>query len=236
MFALSAFALLAVPAHLPSPAATERLQNNLAVALKDLFLSVLPDPLFEDAKHWGQQERNLRGQMKNHGRWWKLRIEGRRFPTGLNVRVVDLKPAGKDRQTFILVIDMNAQILLERQTWLRGVRLYSGSTRARVELHMAITCEMLTRFVTPKGALLPEVVFRLRVVDSQFRYDKLVVEHTAGVGGDAAELLGDAVISIVKQVKPSLERKLFDKAKAAVLKAGDSKELRIGINGVTKSK
>jgi hypothetical protein len=216
--------------------ALQKKQTQLASQLKDLFLTVLPDPLFEDASHWGRQERNLRGQMKNDGRWWKLRMEGRQFPNGLSVRVEDLQPGGKNRQTFSLYIDMVTNIVLERQTWLRGVRLYSGSTRARVKICLSLACEAVTRLETPKGATLPEVVFRFRVINSFLHYDDLVIEHTAGVGGDTAKYLGELVLSIIKQVKPSLERKLFERANAAILKAGDSKEIRIGLNGVSRSK
>jgi hypothetical protein len=222
--------------HLPSQAATQKMQAQLASSLKELFLGVLPEPLYEDNTHWGGQAKNLRGQMKNDGRWWKLRMEGRQFPNGLTVRIEDLKPAGKDRQTFSLYIDIHSNIFLDRQTWLNGVRLYSGSTRARVQLHLALACEIVTRLETPKGALVPELVFRFRVLNSYMHYDNLVVEHTAGVGGDAAKYIGEALVSIVKQTKPSLERKLVERANAAILKAGDSKEIRVGLNGVTKSK
>jgi len=230
-------AYLAPP--LPKPAvdpAVQKKQDQLAAQLKELLLGVLPDPLYEDASHWGRQERNLRGQMKNDGRWWKLRLEGRQWPNGLSVRVEDLRPGGKNRQTFSLYIDLMTNILLERQTWLRGVRLYSGSTRARVKIQLSLACEILSRLETPKGASFPELVFRFRILNSFMSYDDLVVEHTAGVGGDAAKYLGELVLSIIKQVKPSLERKLFERANAAILKAGDSKEIRIGLNGVSRSK
>jgi hypothetical protein len=131
---------------------------------------------------------------------------------------------------------MVTNIVLERQTWLRGVRLYSGSTRARVKISLSLACEAVTRLETPKGATLPEVVFRFRVINSFLHYEDLVIEHTAGVGGDTAKYLGELVLSIIKQVKPSLERKLFERANAAILKAGDSKEIRIGLNGVSRSK
>jgi hypothetical protein len=44
------------------------------------------------------------------------------------------------------------------------------------------------------------------------------------------------VMKLVKQVKPSLERRLLDKANAAIIKAGDSKEVRIGLGGVSREK
>ncbi|MFQ3592996.1 MAG: hypothetical protein SNJ82_07375 [Gemmataceae bacterium] len=220
----------------PVDPARHKKQTQLAAQLKELFLGVLPDPLYEDSSHWGRQERNLRGQLKNDGRWWKLRLEGRQLPNGLSVRIEDLQPGGKNRQTFSLYIDLMTNVLLERQTWLKGVRLYSGSTRARVKIQLSLACEIVSRLETPKGAMLPELVFRFRILNSFLSYDDLVVEHTAGVGGDTAKYLGELVLSIIKHIKPSLEVKLFERANAAILKAGDSKEIRIGLNGVSRGK
>jgi hypothetical protein len=75
----------------------------------------------------------------------------------------------------------------------------------------------------------PDIVFRVRVTDARLTYDNVVVEHTLGVGGDAAKLLGDALLDAVKQWKPSLERDLLIKANKAIIKAGDTKEVRISI-------
>ena len=73
------------------------------------------------------------------------------------------------------------------------------------------------------------MIVRLHVLSSSFGYDDVVVEHTAGVGGDAAKVLGELMLGIVKQAKPSLERKLIEKANAAVVKAGDTKEVRVSL-------
>ncbi len=208
---------------------------KLAASLRELLLESLPDPLYVDAKHWGIQAKGPRGKMRNDGRWWKLKITRRGHPAAaLDVR--DMRPVGKDRKAFTLVLDMPAQIDLERQTWLLGTRLYSGSTRARVMLHLTLDCEIETRLETPKDALLPDVVFRLRVIRSDFKHDAIVVEHTAGVGGDAARTIGDVVLAIVKQAKPSLERSLIAKANAAILKAGDTKEVRLSLSKAAEGK
>ncbi|MGL4555671.1 MAG: hypothetical protein ACRC33_31265 [Gemmataceae bacterium] len=234
MTCASSLALLALTAVAAAP--PERLSADLAATLKDLLLGALPDPLFEDAKHWNLQRPNFRGQVKNDGRWWKLRVQSRDPANRLAVQVRDLQPAGKNRQTFSVLVNLDAAIFLERQTWLRGVRLYSGSTRARVKLHLNLACEVVTRLETPKGSFLPDVILRVRVLRSDFRYGELVVEHTAGVGGEAAEVIGETALSLVRQIKPSLERRMLDKANAAVVKAGDSKEVRIGLGGVGRDK
>src|SRR4051794_38471309 len=100
----------------------DRSPANLDASLRDLLLQSLPSPLYEDIKHWGGQKRNLRGQMKNDGRWWKLRMDGRDLANKLEVEVRDLKPAGGGRKTFGLYVRMDAGILFERQTWKLGVR------------------------------------------------------------------------------------------------------------------
>jgi hypothetical protein len=204
-------------------------EEKLAASLRDLLVAHLPKPLHEDSKHWGRQAKNLRGKMVNDGRWYKTRIEAGELPASAQVDVRDMKAAGPDRQTFTLKLDLAAVGELERQTWLRGVRLYSGSTRARVRLHLTMDCEITSRLESPMGKLVPEMVFQFRVVRSDFSYDGLVVEHTAGVGGDAAKTIGEVMIAMVKTAKPGLERKMIDKANAAVLKAGDSKEVRVSL-------
>src|SRR4051812_3254426 len=102
----------------------DRLAATLSGTLKDLLLGALPAPLFEDAKHWNLQHKNLFGHLKNDGKWWKLRVEATDPKNRLIVDVRDLQQAGKSRQTFNVHVEMDAKIFLERQTWLNGLRLY----------------------------------------------------------------------------------------------------------------
>jgi hypothetical protein len=123
---------------------------------------------------------------------------------------------------------LNVRVYHEQQVWTAGVRLYSGSAQARLRAGLVLNCELTTR--TENGTkLLPDLVCRLRVVQAKVYYDNLVVEHIAGVGGDAARLLGQAVQRNVGHLQPSLERRLLERAEAAILKAGDTKEVRIGL-------
>ena len=102
-------------------------------------------------------------------------------------------------------------------------------------MRLTLDCEALTKFEKGKK-ILPDAVFRLRVVKSDLGYDNLVVEHTAGVGGEAAKVLGDAVIGGMRQWKPSLERNLRDRANAAIVKAADTKEVRVNLLDLFSSK
>jgi hypothetical protein len=57
-----------------------------------------------------------------------------------------------------------------------------------------------------------------------------VVEHIAGLGGEAAKLLGDAARGSIKQWRPSMEHELLAKANVAIVKAGDTKEVRVSLS------
>lgn len=212
------------PTTLPSRTTPEQ-TATLARHLRSFVLDFLPDPLFEDGKKWGMQKLGPSGKAKNHGRWLKYRITGRDLAQTLQIQVVDLgRATGSAR--FRILIDFAANAFLERQTWKLGLRLYSGSTRARFHVHLLLDCELTSRVESGKGWL-PDIVFSIKITNSQFRHDKVVVEHTAGVGGDAARLLGDLLIETVKTVKPNLERDLAAKVNAAILKAGNNKEVRL---------
>jgi hypothetical protein len=207
---------------------------GLAGNLRTFLLTGLPDPLFEDQRHWGKQKKGPLGKMKNDGRWWKVRVTGRDLQDTLIVDLRDVQKPTTGKKTFSLFIMFDAAVLLERQTWKLGMRLYSGSTRARVRFRLKLDCEVETRVEIAKGSWLPDTVFRLHVANADFGYDNLVVEHTAGVSGELAKVLGDAVISGMKHWKPSLERHLVAKANSAILKAGDTKEVRVGLSSLFK--
>ncbi len=208
--------------------ASLRQAETLARHLRAFVLEFLPDPLFEDGKKWGMQKPGAGGKLKNHGRWLKYRIAGRDLAQTLQLRVMDLVK-GEGPTRFRVVIDFDAGALLERQTWKMGLRVYSGSTRARFHVHLALDCEMTSRLEKGKGWF-PEVIFSLKITGSEFRHDKIVVEHTAGVGGDGAKLLGDLLLEILKAVRPNLERDLATKVNAAIRKAGESKEVRLSFD------
>ena len=202
--------------------------DALAGNLRGLLLKNFPDPLFEDAKHWDLKKQGPRGKWRNHGQWRKLCVRARSVRDTLIVDLRDLQQPGGGRTTFTLYVSFDGAAELERQNWRMGVRLHSGSTRARFRVRLALFCELTTKFEKGKEWL-PDAVFRLRVSRSDLRYDNVVVEHTAGVGGEIARVLGDAVIDGLRQWKPSLERNLVEKANAAIVKAADTREVRVNL-------
>src|SRR5262245_10858022 len=74
-------------------------EAKLPATLQDILVTSLPSPLYENNKNWGKQHKNLRGKMKNEGRWWKLRIEPRQFDIKSCVAVDSLRPAGNGKTT-----------------------------------------------------------------------------------------------------------------------------------------
>jgi hypothetical protein len=73
-------------------------------------------------------------------------------------------------------------------------------------------------------------------MQAQVSYDNLVVEHIAGIGGEAAKLIGDGLKGGLHQWRPSLEKELLAKADAAIVKAADTKEVRVSLSQLFSGK
>lgn len=221
----------------------------LAGPLRELLLRNLPTPLYEASWDWGRMARVTTGikwtgkgfdvhpqptkAERNDGTWRKVRITAENLPAGLDFELRNIQHPEPERTTFDVFLAFDTRVEYEQQQWKAGVRLYSGTARARLRVKMALHCEMISRLEWT-GKVVPDAVFRLRVVRSSLSYDHLVVEHIAGVGGDMAKLLGDAIQHGIRRWHPSLERNLLAKANAAIEKAADTKEVRIGLGSLLK--
>ena len=139
------------------------------------------------------------------------------------------------RSTFTAFVSLDADVEYERQRWEAGLRLHSEGLRARVRIQLTLWCEAVTR-LEPNRTPLPDAVVRVRVSRSDLRCDHLVFEHVAGLGGEAAKLRGEAVRSSLHQLRPSLERNLLARANAAIVKGGDTKEVRLSVFGLLGKK
>jgi hypothetical protein len=224
--------------------------DAVAGALRGYLLKVMPSPLFEDARHWGMQKavrevhwhgKGLRVRpeerevLKNDGHWRKITVMADRPADTLILDLRDVLQPEEGRLLFTTFIALDSRVEVERQTWHTGKRFYSGSVRARLRVQLTLRCEALARLESG-GSLLPEAVFRLRVLQSDVRFDNLVVEHIAGMGGEMAKVLGDAVRGGMKQWHPSLERDLLARANEAIVKAGDTHEVRVSLTKLLSSK
>ncbi len=214
--------------------------DSLSGNLRGLLLRGLPDPLYEAAPNWGHTTEVVRGvtwhglhpevrrSAKNDGTWEKVRFTAVSPADSLilDVRNPQFPEAG--RMTFDVYLAFDARGDYTRQVWDHGRKMYDGSVRARMRVKVNLSCEATTR-LEAGGGLLPDAVFRLRVTKADLRYDNFVTEHVAGVGGEAAKVIGDAFRGGLKQWHPSLERELLAKADAAIVKAGDTKEVRVNL-------
>jgi hypothetical protein len=58
------------------------------------------------------------------------------------------------------------------------------------------------------------------------------MEHVAGVGGEAARIIGSAIKGGLDQWHPSFERELLARADAAIVQAGDTREVRVNLTSL----
>ena len=207
--------------------------DALGGVLRRVLIESLPNPPYEDDRHWGGQKevRGLDGKkrLKNDGDWWKVKVTTDNLPDTLILDLRDVRQTEPGKLLFTTFVSFDADVDYDKQEWKRGLRLYSGELRARVRLKVTLHFEVTTR-VEGAGKILPDAVFRLRVLEADLKYDNLVVEHVGGIGGTAAKLVGDAAVGGVHQWHPEFERALLAKADAAVVKAGDTKEVRLGLS------
>ncbi len=204
----------------------------------------MPKPLYEKSENWGNTTmalerirwRRLRPEVvkgpKNDGHWRKTRVTARDPQTTLEFRLSDVKPGGVDQQTLKAFLALMVNVEHEEEIWEKGLRLLRDTTEARVRIKAQMAIEATVRLEKKENSFVPDTVFRLRVTQADVSYDNLVVERIAGIGGTGARLVGEALRSTLKQWKPSIERELMAKANAAIVKAADTREVRIGLGNL----
>jgi hypothetical protein len=232
----------------PVPILTGSAKDELAGDFRGLLLKNLPDPLYEKENNWGNQamvrRRHLTGRLgdlhveivhepRNDGVWKKIRVEAVNPKDTLvfDVRNVVSPEAGK--VTFQIFAALDTTINYTHQRWESGLRLFDASARAKARIKMTLDCEATSRL--EGGALIPDVVIEVKVTKADVTYDNLKFEHIAGIGGDAAQLIGDLAHAALTQWRPSIERDALAKANAAVVKAGQHKEVRLSLAKLLKA-
>ena len=204
--------------------------QELASSMRGLLLANLPDPLTAKQNNWGNQVEKVFGHgKKNHGIWRKVRVTAMDPGSTLTLVIRNMQQPTPNVTQFELVVGLDVQIDFEQQFWDHGVRVYSGSTKARARVTVTLQCEVESHAVTGKG-FFPDLVFRLSVKSAAMHYSGLDFIHIAGMGGDGAKVLGHGLHDLLNLVKPSLEKDMLAKADAAIVKAGDKKEIRIGLS------
>lgn len=213
--------------------------SALAKLLREQLLKKLPQPLHQSSRNWDHQKEVVSGlkwnklkptmhkSLKNDGLWHRLTLEAIEPDKTLGVGLLDVKTPENGRTTFVAMIGLDARATAEQQFWKLGVRLYGGETKARFRAAARLDCELTSRLERSPGQLVPDAVVRVKVTKTQVFYDNLVVEKTAGLEGDEARRVGELAYNLLKLFKPELEARLLEKANAAILQGGDTKEIRV---------
>ncbi len=219
--------------------------DALSGSLRGYLVRSMPPTLYEASPNWGHTKRVARGVKwtgkrlplkpelmygdKEDGVWQRVRVVADNPADTLVFDLRDARQPEPGRLTFTAFVSFDTKVYYDRQRWESGVRLWAGSVRAKLRVRLALHCEATAK-LEPNGKLLPDAVFRLRVLKSSLGYDNLVIEHIPGLGGEAAKVFGDAAKGSIKQWHPSLERDLLARADAALVKAGDTKEVRVSLS------
>lgn len=219
--------------------------SQLAKTFKPVLVSSVPVTLYEKTDNWGHEVmvptglkwRGLKPSVtkssRNHGEWRKIIISTQDLKRTMDLHIYDVKNVNSEKQTFKVFLAFQMGVYYDQQNWESGVRLWSGSVRARAQVKVQMECENTLKFNIDKNGL-PDIVLRLRVTGAKVNYDNLVVEHIAGIGGDGAKIVGGALHGAMKQWRPSIERDILAKASAAVVKSADTREIRIGFGSLVK--
>lgn len=219
--------------------------DALAGSLRGALIRAIPTPLYEKYDNWGKTERvsvlrmdglkpHIEHKDKKDGKWKHLRADALMPANSLILDIRDLKNAGPGLITFTVYLSCPVRAEYTIVTWERGLKVWDRSYKGRCKVLAELHCEATFR-VEPVSVL-PDLVFRLRVADAKLSYDDFVMEHVAGLGGEAAEFLGEMGLRNVKRFHPSLEKDLLAKGSAAIEKAADTKEVRVSLYDMLKKK
>jgi len=221
----------------------------VAKILRDMLVPKVPDPLTKSNQNWGHQKavtvikRQREGlrfwtepvqEFQNDGLWRRVEVRIPE-PTKLSLAITELTFAadGKILAT-VAIACPRVDVKLEQQLWRNGTRLYGGETRAHCAAAVTMKAVVTTKTEYKKGGFLPipEITLQVRATEALVFHDELIVDHTAGLDGDAAKVFGDLIVRIVLAAKPDLERDLLQKANAAVVKAAGTREFKLAFDKI----
>lgn len=229
------------------PLLDARSPQALAGVLRSALLDYLPNPLYDESPGWGRKRKVRRIRFEgnglirrpkvvkvdqNHGTWRHIKLTAIRPKDTLVLDIRNVRFPKPGTMTFDIFLAFDARGEFTQQNWERGIRLWSGTVRARFRAQVYMNCEATARLVPGKNQLIPDASFRLRATNAAFRYDNLVYEHVPGIGGAAARILGKTFHRMLDTFRPSLERRMLERANAAIVRAADTGEVRISLRRV----
>jgi len=242
-----AFLMIAAPAESPQAVDTQL----LAQVLKGMLLKNLPKPLTETLNGWGNQNEVVIGvywkkegplrykpepmkSKKNDGHWQKVRLDAIEPEKSLSLDITNLRASPIGTTLFDAKIGLETRMTYEQEMWTLAKRVYAGETRCRCRAELKLTVELDNKLEFADGSIVPNLKLRVRVTSADLTYRDFVCEHTLGMDGKPAEVMGKATLEFIKKVKPNLEKDMLAQANAGIVKAADTKEIRIELDKLAK--
>lgn len=214
--------------------------------MRDMTLQHMPDPLVKANDGWGKQKEFVVGKVMlrnpnkfgpevprelfNDGLWRRFTVTARDPADTLGIGITELVRPEADKMLVTINVAMDINFRMEQQLWVRGRQLYSGETRGHCTGAVQLKAVVTHKSEFKPGALLPDIALKVTTTEAKLFYDKIVIDHTAGLDGDDAKKVGDLVVDLVKSVKPELEKELLEKANAAIVKAAGTKEVKLQLD------
>jgi hypothetical protein len=242
-----------IPLKAPKEIEQPKIEEVAAITklMRDMALKHMPNPLVKANHGWGKQKefavgkvmlRNpnkvgpeLPREMFNDGMWRRFTVTAREPAETLGIGISELVRPAEDTMFVTINVAMDINFRMEQQLWRRGLQLYSGETRGHCKGGVQLKAQVVHKVDFKAGLLLPEITLKITTTEAKLFYDKLVIDHTAGLDGEDAKAMGDLVIDLVKAMKPDLEKELLEKGNAAILKAAGTKEIKLQLDKLAKA-
>jgi hypothetical protein len=219
--------------------------------MRDMALKHMPDPLLKANHTWGKQKEFAVGRVMlrnpnkvgpamprelfNDGLWRRFTVTARDPAETFAIGIPELVRPAEDTMLITINVAMDINFRMEQQLWKRGLQLYSGETRGHCKGGVQLKAKVVHRLEFKPGTLVPDVVLKITTTEAKLFYDKIVIDHTAGLDGEDARAMGDLVIDLVKSIKPDLEKELLERGNAAIVKAAGTREIRLELDKLAKA-
>lgn len=239
--------LKAVPLKAPKQIEQPKPEEVAAISklMRDMGLQHMPDPLVKANDGWGKQKEFVVGKVMlrdpkkfpdaprelfNDGLWRRFTVTARDPAETFGVGITELVRPDADTMFVTVHVVMDINFRMEQQLWKRGLQLYSGETRGHCKGAVQLKAVVAHKTEFKPGSFLPDIALKVTTTEAKLFYEKIVIDHTAGLDGDDAKKVGELVVDLVKSVKPELEKELLEKANAAIVKAAGTKEVRLQLD------
>jgi hypothetical protein len=243
----------AIPLKAPKDVPQPKPEEAVAIAklMRDMALKQLPTPLLKSNDGWGHQKefavgrvmlRNptrvppeLPRELFNDGLWRRFTVSAREPDKTLAIGFTEMVRPAADKLNVTVTVALDIDFRMEQQMWVRGRQLYSGETRGHCKTAVQLKANVIQKTVPKPGSFIPDLQLTVTTTEAKLFYDKLVIDHTAGLDGEAADKVSGLVIDLIKKLMPDLEKQLLDKGGEAIVKAAGTKEIKLELDKLMKA-